>query len=76
MGAPKQKWTVEEEEALRKGVEKYGPGKWRSIQKDPRFGPDLTQRSNVDLKVVLLAATPIGIRDVFLAPGCSVWNSG
>eukprot|EP00897_Mesotaenium_endlicherianum_P001501 jgi/Mesen1/1379/ME000013S00874 len=50
MGAPKQKWTPEEEHALRAGVEKYGPGKWRAIQKDPEYGPELTQRSNVDLK--------------------------
>lgn len=51
MGAPKQKWTAEEEAALRAGVEKYGPGKWRAIQKDGKFGPCLTSRSNVDLKV-------------------------
>jgi myb proto-oncogene protein len=51
MGAPKQKWTAEEEAALRAGVEKYGPGKWRAIQKDSKFGPCLTSRSNVDLKV-------------------------
>lgn len=50
MGAPKQKWTPEEEAALRAGVEKYGPGKWRAIQKDPEFGPCLVTRSNVDLK--------------------------
>ncbi|CAM6009299.1 unnamed protein product [Sphagnum balticum] len=50
MGAPKQKWTAEEEAALRAGVEKYGPGKWRAIQKDSKFGPCLISRSNVDLK--------------------------
>lgn len=50
MGAPKQKWTPEEEAALRAGVEKYGPGKWRAIQKDPEFAPCLVTRSNVDLK--------------------------
>ncbi|EFJ09838.1 hypothetical protein SELMODRAFT_49296, partial [Selaginella moellendorffii] len=50
MGAPKQKWTAEEECALRAGVEKYGPGKWRAIQRDPKFGPALVARSNVDLK--------------------------
>lgn len=55
MGAPKQKWTPEEEAALRAGVEKYGPGKWRAIQKDSKFGPCLTSRSNVDLKVNPLA---------------------
>ncbi|KAJ7559079.1 hypothetical protein O6H91_04G069200 [Diphasiastrum complanatum] len=50
MGAPKQKWTQEEEAALRAGVEKYGPGKWRAIQKDSTLGPCLASRSNVDLK--------------------------
>ncbi|KAJ7535166.1 hypothetical protein O6H91_12G021700 [Diphasiastrum complanatum] len=50
MGAPKQKWTPEEEAALRAGVEKYGPGKWRAIQKDSKLGPCLVSRSNVDLK--------------------------
>ncbi|GLJ05401.1 hypothetical protein SUGI_0017620 [Cryptomeria japonica] len=50
MGAPKQKWTSEEESALRKGVEKYGAGRWRTIQKDPEFGQCLAARSNVDLK--------------------------
>ncbi|CAI5962660.1 unnamed protein product [Closterium sp. NIES-65] len=59
MGAPKQKWTAEEEGALRAGVDKYGPGKWRAIQKDPALGPLLTHRSNVDLKVrVLLGCAP------------------
>lgn len=51
MGAPKQKWTSEEEEALRRGVLKHGPGKWRTIQKDPEFSPVLSSRSNIDLKV-------------------------
>ncbi|KAF3794832.1 Single myb histone 3 [Nymphaea thermarum] len=50
MGAPKQKWTSEEEEALRAGVDKHGPGKWRTIQKDPEFGRWLSARSNIDLK--------------------------
>jgi len=50
MGAPKQKWTSEEEGALKAGVEKYGAGKWRTIQKDPEFGRCLAARSNVDLK--------------------------
>ncbi|KAH9288123.1 hypothetical protein KI387_032240, partial [Taxus chinensis] len=50
MGAPKQKWTHEEESALREGVEKYGPGKWRAILKDPNWSSCLASRSNVDLK--------------------------
>uniref|UniRef100_A0A7C8ZI41 MYB transcription factor n=1 Tax=Opuntia streptacantha TaxID=393608 RepID=A0A7C8ZI41_OPUST len=50
MGNPKQKWTTEEEEALRAGVAKYGPGKWKFIQKDPEFNQFLHSRSNIDLK--------------------------
>ena len=52
MGNPKQKWTAEEEEALRAGVAKYGPGKWKFIQKDPEFNQFLHSRSNIDLKVL------------------------
>lgn len=51
MGAPKQKWTPDEEAALKAGVHKYGPGKWRTILKDPEFSKVLSSRSNVDLKV-------------------------
>ncbi|KAJ8750948.1 hypothetical protein K2173_016129 [Erythroxylum novogranatense] len=50
MGNPKQKWTAEEEEALRAGVAKHGAGKWKNIQKDPEFNPFLFSRSNIDLK--------------------------
>ncbi|KAL0384308.1 UNVERIFIED_CONTAM: Telomere repeat-binding factor 1 [Sesamum radiatum] len=50
MGAPKQKWTPEEEAALKAGVLKHGPGKWRTILKDPQFSGVLYLRSNVDLK--------------------------
>lgn len=50
MGAPKLKWTSEEENALRAGVGKYGTGKWRTILKDPDFAVCLAARSNVDLK--------------------------
>ncbi|KAL3843846.1 hypothetical protein ACJIZ3_001249 [Penstemon smallii] len=50
MGAPKQKWTPEEEAALKAGVLKHGPGKWRTILKDPQFSRVLYLRSNVDLK--------------------------
>ena len=65
-----QQWSHEEEESLRKGVKKYGAGKWRFIREDPVLGKILNQRSNVDLKVSpratavhrapagLLAATP------------------
>ena len=30
---------------------RYGIGKWRLIQKDEDYGPQLVSRSNVDLKV-------------------------
>ncbi|KAL4302706.1 hypothetical protein GQ457_10G001120 [Hibiscus cannabinus] len=50
MGNPKQKWTAEEEEALRAGVAKYGKGNWKLIQRDPEFSPFLFARSNIDLK--------------------------
>ncbi|KAF5463645.1 hypothetical protein F2P56_013797, partial [Juglans regia] len=50
MGAPKQKWTAEEEAALKAGVIKHGAGKWRTILTDPEFSGILHLRSNVDLK--------------------------
>ncbi|KAF8704897.1 hypothetical protein HU200_031138 [Digitaria exilis] len=50
MGAPKQRWTSEEEGALRTGVAKHGVGNWRTILNDPELGPILCSRSNVDLK--------------------------
>ncbi|KAJ0097206.1 hypothetical protein Patl1_28506 [Pistacia atlantica] len=50
MGAPKQKWTAEEEAALKAGVLKHGTGKWRTILSDPEFSVVLQSRSNVDLK--------------------------
>ncbi|GAY50099.1 hypothetical protein WN944_021376 [Citrus x changshan-huyou] len=50
MGAPKQKWTAEEEAALKAGVRKHGTGKWRTILSDPEFSAILHSRSNVDLK--------------------------
>lgn len=54
MGAPKQKWTAEEEAALKAGVLKHGAGKWRTILTDPEFSGILHLRSNVDLKVSIL----------------------
>ncbi|XP_042060377.1 telomere repeat-binding factor 4-like [Salvia splendens] len=50
MGNPKQKWTSEEEEALRAGIAKHGAGKWKNIQRDPEFNHLLFSRSNIDLK--------------------------
>ncbi|KAK3274923.1 hypothetical protein CYMTET_16921, partial [Cymbomonas tetramitiformis] len=43
-------WTVEESNALRCGVARYGLGKWQQILRDAEFGPILQSRSNVDLK--------------------------
>lgn len=54
MGAPKQKWTAEEEAALKAGVLKHGTGKWRTILMDPEFSSILRLRSNVDLKVFMI----------------------
>ncbi|ONK65184.1 uncharacterized protein A4U43_C07F34550 [Asparagus officinalis] len=50
MGAPKQKWTAEEESALKAGIAKHGTGKWCTILKDTEFSHILYSRSNVDLK--------------------------
>ncbi|KAK9284508.1 hypothetical protein L1049_023832 [Liquidambar formosana] len=50
MGAHKQRWTSEEEAALKAGVVKHGVGKWRTILTDPEFSTILRLRSNVDLK--------------------------
>lgn len=58
MGAPKQKWTAEEEAALKAGVVKHGAGKWRTILTDPEFSSILRMRSNVDLKVCLFKSQP------------------
>ena len=66
MGAPKQKWTQEEESALKSGVVKHGPGKWRTILKDPEFSGVLYLRSNVDLKVILFLLICIVICDFVL----------
>lgn len=65
MGAPKQKWTSEEEAALKAGVIKHGAGKWRTILKDPEFSGVLYLRSNVDLKVCV--RTSISIRGTDLS---------
>lgn len=61
MGAPKQKWTSEEEAALKAGVVKHGVGKWRTILKDPEFSGVLYLRSNVDLKVCFLVFVLVGV---------------
>lgn len=50
MGAPKKKWSADEEEALREGVKHHGTGRWKYIKNDPRYKQILDKRSNVDLK--------------------------
>jgi myb proto-oncogene protein len=60
MGAPKQRWTPEEEAALKAGVAKHGPGKWRTILRDSDFSELLRLRSNVDLKVTLGSPGRVG----------------
>ena len=51
----KGRWTKEQEEALWAGVKKYGAGKWKVILSDPQFGPALSNRSNIDLKVYFIS---------------------
>ncbi|KAI5004507.1 hypothetical protein ZWY2020_031750 [Hordeum vulgare] len=50
MGEPKQKWTAEEEAALKARIGKHRARKWCTILKDPEFRNILRYRSNVDLK--------------------------
>lgn len=49
-----RKWTNEETEALRAGVEKHGFGKWTAILSDSQFASSFDNRSNIDLKVFFL----------------------
>ncbi|CAI9261949.1 unnamed protein product [Lactuca saligna] len=44
------RWTLEEENALRAGVDKYGTGKWVKILTDEDLAPCLIARTNIDLK--------------------------
>ena len=74
MGNPKQKWTSEEEEALRAGVAKHGTGKWKNIQKDPEFNHFLFTRSNIDLKVSLFVYVSIYVLFFFWSIDCSLCN--
>lgn len=45
-----QFWTDEEEECLRRGVQKFGAGKWKLILEDG-CGVFSSHRTNIDLKV-------------------------
>ncbi|CAE5960193.1 unnamed protein product [Arabidopsis arenosa] len=51
LGHRKNKWTVEEEEALLAGIAKHGSGKWSNIVDDPEFAAQLLDRTNINLKV-------------------------
>jgi hypothetical protein len=59
MGVPKQRWTSEEEAALRGGVARHEVGNWRMILKDPEFSSTLHYRSNVDIKVRIIQFIPL-----------------
>ncbi|KAG7600567.1 Linker histone H1/H5 domain H15 [Arabidopsis suecica] len=50
LGHRKNKWTVEEEEALLAGIAKHGSGKWSNIVDDPEFAAKLLDRTNINLK--------------------------
>lgn len=43
----RKRWTSDEEEALRKAVQKFGPGNWKDIKE---FEPMLVNRSTVQIK--------------------------
>lgn len=43
-------WTEVEKDALVRGVDRYGLGKWQMIKRDPEFREALQTRTNVDLK--------------------------
>mmetsp|Transcript_17267 Transcript_17267/g.51693 ORF Transcript_17267/g.51693 Transcript_17267/m.51693 type:complete len:510 (+) Transcript_17267:108-1637(+) len=47
---PNLRWTASEVAALRRGIDKYGAGKWQQIITDPQLRGDLGRRSNIDLK--------------------------
>jgi hypothetical protein len=59
------RWSEEEEEALQLGVRLYGEGKWKRILTDTALAKYFVDRSNVDLKVVLL---PVYIFPFFNTP--------
>lgn len=44
------KWSVAEEQALKSGIRRHGPGNWRAILNDKQFGAVLGNRDNVALK--------------------------
>ncbi|KAH0727889.1 hypothetical protein KY290_003602 [Solanum tuberosum] len=48
MGALNQKWTPEEESALKVGVLKYGTDKWRTTLKDPEYSGQVEKHDSDD----------------------------
>ncbi|KAG5581207.1 hypothetical protein H5410_051834 [Solanum commersonii] len=48
MGAPNQKWTPEEESALKVGVLKYETDKWHTILKDPEYSGQVEKYDSDD----------------------------
>ena len=47
-GTPaRRRWSVEEEDALRRAVNKFGPGNWKEIKE---YEPALVNRSTVQIK--------------------------
>jgi hypothetical protein len=46
----RQKWTAEEQERLRRGVERHGEGAWAQIWNDATLGFRNGRRTQVDLK--------------------------
>lgn len=48
--------------ALYHAAHRFGVGKWRLIQKDEILGPQLINRSNVDLKVFTLDPMHVALR--------------
>ncbi|KAL8159060.1 hypothetical protein V2J09_000597 [Rumex salicifolius] len=59
MENPTQQWTVEEEEALRADIVKYGTGKWYFIKRDPEINQQLYSYSNIDLQVFQSHRVPL-----------------
>lgn len=56
------RWSEEEEQALRLGVQRHGLGKWKRILADSEFATVLSTRSNVDLKVRLGETCGLALR--------------
>lgn len=46
----RQRWQVSEVEALIRGIQKYGKGKWKLIKTDPSLNIFLQKKTAVDLK--------------------------